>query len=74
MNQDANVYISRLKKDEALPFTVDPKRRLWMQVGKGSITANGETLEAGDGLATKELSQLNIQATTQSEIIIFDLA
>jgi redox-sensitive bicupin YhaK (pirin superfamily) len=41
---------------------------------RGGVEAGGEKLTAGDGLAVSEEPELVLQATEESEVLLFDLA
>jgi len=74
IHQDVNLYSSVLADGDTLGFTVGEKRRVWLQVARGTLTANGETLYAGDGLGITAAGDLAITATDDAEILLFDLA
>ncbi|WP_374080483.1 pirin family protein [Bdellovibrio bacteriovorus] len=73
INQDANVYISRLKKSQDLDFNVPAGRKLWLQLVKGSVQVNGESIQTGDAIAATDISTAAITASEDSEMILFDL-
>ena len=75
INQDVSVYDSILEKDEEITYNLSEKRYAWLQVVKGSLELNGETLNASDGAAISEEKVLKIKALENStEFILFDLA
>lgn len=74
INQDANVYISRLRKGEELDFKVKEYRRVWVQMVKGSAKVDGQDIKVGDAAAAMDLEQMKISANEDAEMIIFDLA
>jgi redox-sensitive bicupin YhaK (pirin superfamily) len=73
INQDANMYISRLKQNEDLNFNLSPARRFWVQMVKGEVTINGEKLETGDAISGSDIGTAEIKASQDSEMIIFEL-
>ncbi|MBC7530515.1 MAG: pirin family protein [Oligoflexus sp.] len=73
INQDADIYLSRLTADEELSFDANPKRGVWLQVIKGRLTVQGEELKAGDGAALTDESKLAIKSRVDSEFLLFDL-
>lgn len=73
IKQDADMYISRLKKDETLEFALREGRGAWIQVVKGNIIVNGEELKTGDSIAADQVAQLKISASEASEFMLFDL-
>jgi hypothetical protein len=74
INQDADIYISKLKKSLNLNFDIRNNRSVWIQVINGLISINGESLLAGDAFSTSSLEKLSITAIEDSEMMIFDLA
>ncbi|MBC7428674.1 MAG: pirin family protein [Bacteriovorax sp.] len=74
INQDADLYISKLKKGHPVDFKMRPDRHVWIQMIKGAVTVNGEKIETGDGLRTSDAQLLKIAAVDDSEFILFDLA
>ncbi|OFZ30678.1 MAG: quercetin 2,3-dioxygenase [Bdellovibrionales bacterium RIFCSPHIGHO2_01_FULL_40_29] len=74
IKQDADLYISRLKKQEQLEFKVRPTRGVWIQVVQGKITLNETEISTGDAMSFENEELLKIKALDQSEFMIFDLA
>lgn len=74
MNQNANIYIGKLKANEKLSPTLSEKRYGWIQMIQGKLTVNGESLEKSDAMAISGVGQLELRAETASEFIFFDLA
>ncbi len=74
IKQDADLYISRLKSGEDLEFKLREGRGVWLQMVKGRISVNGETLETGDALSFSDEELLKIKALDGSEFLLFDLA
>ena len=75
INQDVSVYNSILNEGEEVSYDLSEKRYGWLQVVKGSLDVNGETLQASDGAAVSEEKSLKIKAReNETEFIFFDLA
>ena len=76
IHQDANVYASLLSKDDKVEHKFEPGRYGWLQVIRGEVNLNGESLKAGDGAAIQKEQAIQIAAANgaQSEILLFDLA
>jgi len=74
IHQDALVYMVRLKAGETVSHDLTEGRGLWLQVIKGSLTAGGSRLEAGDALSTETAGSSNFTASEDSEALLFDLA
>lgn len=73
IKQDADLYISRLKKSHEISFVLKPKRGAWVQLVKGKLAVNNLELLPGDGLSVEDESLLKIKAIEPSEFLLFDL-
>jgi redox-sensitive bicupin YhaK (pirin superfamily) len=73
IHQDANMYISRLKKGDDLDFKPAEGKRLWVQLVKGQVQINDQVLKAGDALAATEMTSAHFKAQEDSEMILFEL-
>ncbi len=74
INQDADMYISRLKKGSDFEFTLRPNRGVWLQVVRGELEINAQTLSTGDAVSFENAELLKTKAHIDSEFILFDLA
>lgn len=75
INQDVAVYNSILNKDEELQAELAKGRYGWLQVVKGSLELNGETVQTSDGMAISNEELLKIKALEDdTEFLLFDLA
>jgi redox-sensitive bicupin YhaK (pirin superfamily) len=72
--QDVSLFASLLGGGKSVTHTLAPGRHAWLQVARGGLTVNGQTLNAGDGLAASDESSLTIRAGSDSEFLLFDLA
>ncbi|MBS0615915.1 MAG: pirin family protein [Verrucomicrobia bacterium] len=70
IHQDATIYASLLSGE--LVHTVNPKRRYWIQVVKGSLQVSDKSLSAGDGAAIEKESSLKLVGKN-AEFLLFDL-
>ena len=73
INQDAEIWRGLPKANEAMTYPVRSGRGVWIQVAKGSVTVNGQTLDAGDGAGIENESEISISAISDSEFLLFDL-
>jgi quercetin 2,3-dioxygenase len=73
IHQDAAVYSALLEAGEELTFSIRRGRHVWIQVVRGAVTVNGETLATSDGAAISDEEQIRIIAREPSEILLFDL-
>lgn len=74
IEQDAFVFVADLAPGKKLSLPLASARNAWLQVATGSITLNGLTLHAGDGVAISEETNLDITGIEQANLILFDLA
>lgn len=74
IHTDARVYLSLLDTNREVTLDLPTGRHAWLQVLRGSVTLNGQPLQTSDGAAVSEETHLAIQATTDAEIMLFDLA
>jgi redox-sensitive bicupin YhaK (pirin superfamily) len=73
IHQDARVYSGILDEGTKVEHTLGAGRGAWIQVARGTVEVNGQTLHAGDGAAVENESALTIAATAASEVLLFDL-
>jgi redox-sensitive bicupin YhaK (pirin superfamily) len=73
--QDAQLFAVRLAAGERVEHRFKPGRRGWVQVASGSITLDGNPLQAGDGaaVAAHETIALAGSGDTPAEVLLFDL-
>ncbi len=74
IHQDVNLYAAILKQGDRLSYAFSPERYGWIQVAKGEIILNQISLTAGDGAAIAQEPEITLTATTDAEILLFDLA
>jgi len=74
IHTDARVYLGTLDAGHAVTQEIAPGRHAWLQVLRGAVTLNGQTLETSDGAAVSDETALAIEASTNAEVMLFDLA
>lgn len=74
VHQDVDLYAAVLEPNQGVSYTLKPQRHAWVQVARGEITLNGLPLDKGDGAAISDDTDIVIGATTDAEILLFDLA
>ena len=72
--QDADVYATLLGPGESVTHVLRPERHAWIQMASGKVVVNGLPLEAGDGAAVSEETQVQLVGTEPSEALLFDLS
>ena len=73
IHQDAELYTSLLSKGNAVSHPLGSGRFAWVQVARGSVTLNGEALSTGDGARVSGEKALELKATSNAEVLLFDL-
>ena len=71
--QDARLYASTLASVRALDHRLDPERHAWVQVTRGRLDVSGTTLNAGDGAAISDETNLKLEAREDCDFLFFDL-
>ena len=74
IHQDADIHSARLRDGDAVDFALRAGRSAWVQVVHGELQIEGEALAPGDGLAVADREQLKLQASGDTEFLLFDLA
>ena len=74
IHQDVNLLSTELEDGEEITYDFSGNRRGFMQVVRGSIEVDGETLEAGDALATQDQESLAVRGNNSAELLLFDMA
>ena len=74
VHQDVTLYAAQLAARQSATHRLAAGRHAWMQVARGSVTLNGQTLADGDGAAVSDEPQLVLAADGPAEILLFDLA
>lgn len=73
IHQDANLYAAKLARGGNIDYRLIEGRHAWLQVTKGALVLNGESLAAGDGAAISNEELLTISAAKDSHFVLFDL-
>jgi redox-sensitive bicupin YhaK (pirin superfamily) len=73
IHQDAEVFLSSLKKGEQVAHAPRSGRHAWLQVLRGAVQLNGMKLSVGDGAAVSDESALAVRALEPAEVMLFDL-
>ncbi|MEL7334392.1 MAG: pirin family protein [Cyanobacteria bacterium J06560_2] len=75
IHQDMSLYASTLQEGTRLSYELAPNRKAWLQVVKGALQLDGQTLKAGDGAAFADLESVAVTGSeAATEVLLFDLA
>ncbi|MEM7740907.1 MAG: pirin family protein [Pseudomonadota bacterium] len=69
----SDVYATTLNGDQEISFDLRAGRRAWIQVAKGTLSANGESLRRGDGFAVLDPGTVRLKEGEDAEFLLFDL-
>jgi len=73
IHQDAELYTTLLSRGESVSHPLKAGRHAWVQVARGAATLNGKPLATGDGAAVSGEKSLELKATADAEVLMFDL-
>lgn len=73
INQDVDMYVAKAQDAGEKVLKTFKHRHTWIQVIKGEVKVEGETLTNGDGAAIGEVEAMKLQWSKDSEFIVFDL-
>ncbi len=74
IHQDAKIFLSKLDAGQSVEHPVAESRHAWLQLLRGKVTLNGQSLDTSDGAAVSDERLLKIEADGDAEIMLFDLA
>jgi redox-sensitive bicupin YhaK (pirin superfamily) len=72
-HQDALLYGALLGKGETAALPIPPTRTVYVQVARGRLTVNGETLGAGDGGTLRGEREVRLAGIETADVLVFDL-
>jgi redox-sensitive bicupin YhaK (pirin superfamily) len=74
IHADARMYAGLFDGAEQAELRLDPARKAYVHLVRGSLQANGQQLAAGDALLLQDEAQLSLAAGQDAEVLVFDLA
>ena len=74
VHQDVAVYAAQLSRGDRVEHTLARNRHAWVHLARGTASANGQRLQAGDAAALSGETQLTLAADGPAEVLVFDLA
>ncbi len=73
VRQDVKLYTTLLEPGESVSHDLAAGRHAWLQVARGAVALNGESLRAGDGAGVSGEPRLELRADEAAELYLFDL-
>ena len=74
IHQNADVYASLLSPGQEVKHFIASGRGAWLQIIRGAASVNGNPVQTGDGAALEQEQQIDIRATEETELLLFDVA
>ncbi|CAD5919200.1 Putative quercetin 2,3-dioxygenase sll1773 [Planktothrix tepida] len=74
IHQDVNLYAALLQPNDRISYSLPLQRYAWVQVAKGDVILNQVSLTTGDGVAISQEPEITLTASSDAEILLFDLA
>jgi redox-sensitive bicupin YhaK (pirin superfamily) len=73
LHADARLYAGLFDGMEETHLALDPSRKSYVQLIRGELQVNGQTLQAGDAAKLQAESDLHLSAGKDAEVLVFDL-
>ena len=73
IHQDVDLYATLLGDGDSVGHQLAEGRKAWVQVVQGSAVLNDENLQAGDGVAIEGPADLTLTASSEANILLFDM-
>lgn len=73
VHQDVALYSSLLDASGKVVHSLSEGRSAWLQLVRGRVAVNGETLTPGDGAAVADAPDVTIEGAEDAELLLFDL-
>jgi len=74
IHADAAVYAGLLDGDEAATLALDPARKTYVHLVRGTLQVNGTVLSGGDAAMMERETTLSLTQGHDAEVLVFDLA
>lgn len=73
IEQQVRVYGGKLLDDAHIAYQLAPQNIAWLQVVKGTLQLNGESISTGDGIAIDAGERMVLSAPRDAEVLLFDM-
>jgi quercetin 2,3-dioxygenase len=74
LHADARIYAGLFDGSESATLALDPKRKAYVHLIRGSLSVNGHALQGGDAAKIQGESSLALSAAKDAEVLVFDLS
>lgn len=73
IHQDVSLFATILENGKTLTYNQGDERSVYLQVARGLVDLNGETLMAGDAAKIDRHKLIELRAIEEAEMLLFDL-
>jgi redox-sensitive bicupin YhaK (pirin superfamily) len=73
VEQDLQLYASIVEVDKTLSYSLKEKRSAYLHIVRGNVEIVGQHYASGDAIMLNDAQLLNIKATNETEMLLFDL-
>ena len=73
INADAKLYAGTFDDDQEATLAINPNRKAYVHLIKGTIAVNGLPLSGGDAVMIAVESTIHLSHAEQAEVLVFDL-
>ena len=74
ISADANMYSGHFDGTQSAQLVLDPKRKAYVHLIRGSLQVNSEILHDGDALMIQDEDELTLSNGKNAEVLVFDLS
>jgi len=74
IHADASISAALVDGGETIERVLDPRRKTYVHVVRGSVDVNGRRLDAGDAAGLVDERSLALKNGNDAEVLVFDLA
>ena len=74
IHADASLYAGLFDAGETAVLPLDPKRKAYVHVVRGTVDVNGRTLDTGDAALLSDETGVTLANGNAAEVLVFDLA
>ncbi len=74
IHQDVKIFSSLLSAGTLLDDSIKDNHHVWVQVAKGNVLLNNQSLHAGDGASLSGEKEIEILSKETSDLLLFDFS
>ncbi len=74
LHADARIYAGLFDGESQATLSLDPSRKAYVHLVRGSLQVNGQVLQGGDAAKIQGETSLRLDTANDAEVLVFDLA